>query len=171
MHGAQGVNVEAIFARRGVDALGDFGQRELFILAQPHVFGHGQGVEQAEMLKHHADAQLACLLRVTHLYRLAVHQHVAFVGFDGAVDDFHQGGLASTVFAQHRVDFTSTHRQRDFIIRNYSRVPFGNTNELQPRRRLAGGGHCRSRVIHGRQLSLRMGDRLRESLSEVLTYL
>ena len=135
MHGAQGVDVEAVFGGLGGDAAGHFGQRQALVQAQPHVLGHREGVEQAEMLEHHGNAEGPRFLRVAHLHGLAVEEHAAFIGLDRAVDDFHQRGLARAVFAQHGVDFTRQHRERHAAVGHHGRVALGDAHQLQPWRR------------------------------------
>ena len=135
VHRAQGVDVEAVFGGLGGNAAGHFGQRLALVQAQPYVFGHREGVEQAEMLEHHGNTQGACLLRVAHLHGLAVEVHAAFVGLDRAIDDFHQRGLARAVFAQHGVDLAGLHRQRHTAVGHHGRVALGDARQLQPWRR------------------------------------
>ena len=54
------------------DARRHFRQVERLVQTQPNIFGHAKGVKQAEVLKHHADAQGSGLLRVSNLDGLAV---------------------------------------------------------------------------------------------------
>ena len=142
VHRTQGVDVQPVFRRLGRNALRDLGQCDALVQAQPHVFGHREGVEQAEMLEHHGNTQRARLLRVAHLHRLAVEVHAAFVGLDRAVDDFHQRGFARAVFAQHGMDLAGLHRQRHIAVGHHRRVALGNAHQLQPGRHCA--GHARS---------------------------
>jgi hypothetical protein len=93
---------------------------QALVQAEPDVLGHGERVEQAEVLEHHADAQRPRLLRVAHVHRLAVPQHAAFVGLDRAVDDLHQRGLAGAVLAQHGVGLAGLHRQRDAAVGHHA---------------------------------------------------
>ena len=136
VHGTGGVNVEAVL-RGGVgDALGHLGEGERLVQAQPHVLGHAERVKQAEVLKHHADAQTARLLRVADVDHLAVEANLARIGLDRAVDDLHQRGFARAVLAQHRVNFAGLHRQADGIVGHHSGVALGDVGKLQ-----AGVGH------------------------------
>ena len=63
VHRAGGVDLQAVFAGHLADAGGDLGQAHGLVQAQPDVLGHAEGVEQREVLEHHADAQGARLLR------------------------------------------------------------------------------------------------------------
>ena len=90
VHRALRVDVQTIGAGHLDDAPRDLGQRARTVESEPDVLGHGQRVEQAEVLVDHADAELARLRRAGHLHRRAVEAHLAGVGAHGAVDDLHQ---------------------------------------------------------------------------------
>ena len=126
MHRPAGVNVQAIFGRLGVDALGDCGQAQALAQAEPDVLCHGDGVKQTEMLEHHADAQRPRLLRVADVRRLTVEQDTAAVRFDRAVDDLHQRRLAGPVFTQHRMDLTGLDGQVDVAVGHHAGVALGD---------------------------------------------
>ena len=121
-----GVNVQAIFGRFAADAARDIGQAEVFAQAKPDILGHGDGVKQAEMLEHHADAQGPRLLRVADVRRLTVEQDTAAVRFDRAVDDLHQRRLAGPVFTQHRMDLTGLDDQVDVAVGHHAGVALGD---------------------------------------------
>ena len=74
--------------------------------------GHAEGVKQTEMLKHHADAQGSGLFGVADVDSLAVEENITLVWLDGAIDDFHEGGLAGAVFTQDGVGLASFHMKR-----------------------------------------------------------
>ena len=84
------VNVQAISLRGVGNTLGHNGQAFTFAQTQPYVFSHGQGVEQAEMLKHHADTQCTGFLRVAWQSQHAINCHAACVRLDRAVNNLHQ---------------------------------------------------------------------------------
>jgi hypothetical protein len=66
VHRTRRVDVQPVLLRLGRDAVRHFIERQALVQAQPDVFGHGERVEQAEMLEHHADAQAraSCGLRM-----------------------------------------------------------------------------------------------------------
>ena len=148
VHGAVGIDLQPVVMRRGLDALYHLGQRQALVQAQPDVLGHGQRVEQAEMLEHHGDAQLARLLRVADVDRLAIDLDAALVGLDGAVDDLHQRGLAGAVLAQDGMHFAGAHGQRDAVVGHHRRIALGDACQLKPRRRCCWQGDCIG-GIHG----------------------
>ena len=76
MDGPQRVNVQAIVLGLGRNALADLFERKGCVQAEPDVLRHSQGVKQAEVLKHHADAQAARFLRVAHLDTLTVEKDI-----------------------------------------------------------------------------------------------
>ncbi|MCY1541617.1 hypothetical protein D9M68_773180 [compost metagenome] len=131
MHRAFGVDVQAVLGSGDVDAGADLGERERLVEPEPDVFGHGQRVEQAEVLEHHADAQCTRFLRVAHVHRLAVEHDRAFIGLDRAVDDLHQRGLAGAVFAQHSVHLAGRDAERDTVVGHHAGVALGDAGELQ----------------------------------------
>ncbi|MPN15273.1 hypothetical protein SDC9_162603 [bioreactor metagenome] len=132
VHRAMRIDLQPVVAGSGLHALDHLGQRNAFVETQPDVFRHGQRIEQAEMLKHHGDAEVPRLLRVADLHRLAIDDDAALVGLDRAVDDLHERGLARPVFAQNGVDFSWKHLQRHPIVRHHGGVSLGYTRQLQP---------------------------------------
>jgi len=82
--------------------------RDLFVDSERDVLGHGQGIEQREMLEHHADTQPARLGRRPDLDDLSVPPHFAGIGAQHAVHDLHQGRFSGPVLAEKRVDFTGS---------------------------------------------------------------
>ena len=118
VHRPSRVQLHAVSLGGLSDALSHLGQAELFVQAKPDIFSHRQGVEQAEMLKHHADAQRPRLLGVANQHGLAIHCHAARVRLDRAVNNLHQGRFARTVFAQHRMNLTGLYLQRDVLVGN-----------------------------------------------------
>ena len=131
MHRAAGVDVQSVLRCFGVDALSNLGQRQTFFKSEPHVFSHCDGVKQVEVLKHHADAQSTRLFRVANVCHLAVENHLAGIGLDGAVNNFHQRRLARTVFTQNRMGLAWHDRKRNTAVCDDARVGFGDTGELQ----------------------------------------
>ena len=131
MHRALGLQVQAVFAGLGHNALGHLGQAERLVQPQPDVFGHGERVKQTEVLEHHADAQLARFLRVADVHGLAVEHHLALVGLDRAINDFHQRGLARAVFAQHGMGLAGHHGQRHVLVGHHARVALGDALQRQ----------------------------------------
>ena len=146
VHGAMRVHLQPVIAGRGLNVLDHLGQCNALVQAQPDVLGHGQRVEQAEMLEHHGNAQCPGFLRIADLHRLAVDQDGSLIRLDRTVDDLHQRGLASAVFAQDGVDLAGLNFQRYLAVCNHSRVPLGNTLQLQTRRRTRRGGMCRGGI-------------------------
>ena len=123
---ARRIDVQPVLLRLGADAAGNVLQRERFGKAEPDVLGHRDGVEQAEVLEHHADAHGPRLLRVADEHRLAVEHDAALIGLDRAVDDFHQGRFTGAVFAQHGMGFARHDSQRDIAVGDYGRITFGD---------------------------------------------
>ena len=136
MHRALGFDVQAVLLGLAADALAHVVERQGLVQTQPDVFGHGQRVEQAEMLEHHADAQSTRFLGVAHLHGLAVEPDLTLVGLDGAVNDFHQGRFARAVFAQDGVYLSGGHVQGHRLVGHHTGVTLGDAAKLQ-----TGGAH------------------------------
>ena len=127
---AQRVHVQPVLGGLGVDAPRHLRQGQAFVQPQPDVLGHRERVKQAEVLEHHGNAQRTRLLRVAHLHQLAVELHAALVRLDSAINDLHQRGFASAVFAQHGVDFARLHCQRDAAVGHHGGVALGDAGQL-----------------------------------------
>jgi len=100
----------------------------VLVEAEPDVLGHGQGVEQAEMLEHHADAERARLLRIAHLDLLPVEVHHAGIGLGHAVDQLHQRRFAGTVLAQDGVNAAGRHAERDVVVGHHAGIALGDAS-------------------------------------------
>ena len=133
MHRSFRLYIQPIKSRFIADALRHLGQGQRFVQTQPDVLRHAQGVKQAEVLKHHADAQSTGLLRVTNLHRLAIKVDAASVGLHRAINDFHQGGFARAVLAQDGVDLLGHDVQVDGVIGQHRWIAFADVRECQQR--------------------------------------
>jgi hypothetical protein len=131
VHGTQGVNVQTVIGGLLRDALGDFGQTQMTVQAQPDILGHAQGIEQAEVLKHHADASRTGLLGVADRGGHPVDQDFTRIGLDRPINDLHQGGFARPVLAQDGMNFTRQHPQRHLVVGHHRRIAFGDALQFQ----------------------------------------
>ena len=78
------------------------------------------------MLEHHADAQLPSLLWIANVHHLTLELNLALIGLHRTVNDFHQGGFASAVFAKNGMDLPRHHFERDAVVGQHRRVLFGD---------------------------------------------
>ena len=124
-HGAERIKRQAVGFRDLTDAGCEIALVWRVFHAKCNVFGHVQGVEQREMLKHHGHAQLTGDARLGRSEGLALKGHGAAVGFDQTVDHFHEGGFSGAVFAQQCMDFARADFERDVIIGDDPGVGFG----------------------------------------------
>jgi hypothetical protein len=138
VHQALRIERQPVLLGDGADARRQLRRRDLVVERQRDVFGHGQCLEQREMLEYHADPQLARRRRRMDLHLPAFPDDLARVGPRDAVDHLHQRALAGAVLAQHRVDLAWHHRQVDRVVSHHRRVDLGNAR--QPQARLSGGG-------------------------------
>ena len=76
------------------------------------------------MLKHHANAEFACRLRVGDAHGLAVPNDLALIRLHDAIDHFDEGGFACAIFAEQCVNLACRHLNADVIIRQNTRELF-----------------------------------------------
>ena len=104
--------------------------------AEEDVFGHGEIVGEDLLLKDHADAGLAGVVRAADLERVAGEADLARIHGVDAVENFHQRGFARAVFTDKRVDFVRPELQTD-----------SGENAVPPER-LGDAGHREKRFGH-----------------------
>ena len=126
MDRAIGFNVQPILSSLVHDAIAHLGQGPGRIQTQPDVLRHTQAVEQAEVLKHHGNAQCSCHLRVADVHHLAFKHNAPCIGLGGTKDHLHQGGFTGTVFTQHRVNFARHDTQRHLVVGHHRRIALGD---------------------------------------------
>ena len=84
--------------------------------AEDDVLRDGEGLDQHEVLVHHADAGVDGVAGIVHLDLLAVDQDVAGGGLEQAVELVHQRRFARAVFTQDRVDLAFVDREIDPVV-------------------------------------------------------
>ena len=131
MHAPMRVQRQTITFGNRFHPLGEPGQVERLVEHQSDVFGNRQRLEQRKVLEHHADAQTSCLGRIVDVDFLAVEKNLSFIGLDRTVDDFHQGALASAIFAQYGVDFPRHDREADPVVGDDVRIALGDVEEFE----------------------------------------
>ena len=127
-----GIDGEPVFARQprqlGARRGEAAGQQRPALGAQHQVLQHGEGVDQHEMLVHHADAVGDRVVRAVHAHRLAVDADLAGIGAIEPVEDAHQRRLAGAVLADDAgdralLDGAATRRARRARCRTTCRCP------------------------------------------------
>ena len=81
------------------------------------VLGHGERLEQREVLEHHADPEPPGRRRVRDVDRLAAPPELPVGGLERAVDDLDERRLAGAVLAEQRVDLAGRQAQRHPVVR------------------------------------------------------
>jgi hypothetical protein len=114
---------------------------------QPDVLGHGERRHQPHVLEDHADAGRAGRRRRGEWSGYAVDPEFAGVGLVDAVDELHQGALAGTVLAEHRVHLAGGHLEVDPVVGDDFTEAAGQPAYREQRRR--GGGRCLKRWMRG----------------------
>ena len=126
---ARGLERQAVGAADLGQPFGDLGQGRGLVERERHVLGHGQRVEEREVLEHHADAQAPRGLGVRKRDLAPLPQDAPFVGGAAAVEHLDERGFARAVLAQSRVDLAGHHGEVDAVV--------GDEGPEAPRQRLA----------------------------------
>ena len=130
---AIGVERQAVF---GGDSPHPLGQRRHVagpVPAEGDVFVDGHRLEQGEMLKHHADAELARGARVIDCDAFPVPQNVAGIRVQHAIDHLDQGALAGAVLAQQGVNLAGLHGKVHMVVGEHAGEPLGRAAHFDPR--------------------------------------
>ena len=99
--------------------------------AQDQVLGHGEHLDEHEVLMHHADAGGDRLLGVAADMLDAVDDDRALVRRKQPVEHVHQGRLAGPVLPQQAVDLAGHDVQVDAVIGHQRPEPLGDTPQLE----------------------------------------
>ena len=118
------VQRQAIGGADLADAARQIGAARRRIHPQRDVFRHGQRVEQAEMLEHHANARRPRRMRVRRRMGGALQPHPPLVRADQPVDRLDQSRFSGAIFAQKRVDFPRSDAKRHVVVRTHARIGF-----------------------------------------------
>ena len=103
--------------------------------AEDHVFQHGEGVHEHEVLMHHPDPGFDGVVGAVDLQRLALHPNLPGVSLVEAVEDAHQRGLARAVLPDDAVDRPGLHRQVDVAVGLHGTKVLADADEFN------GGGY------------------------------
>ena len=106
---------------------------EAGVVAEQHVLPHGEGVDEAQVLVDHADAQIGRGLRIVDHRLAAGERDRAAVGLDESDQDLHQRRLAGAVLAEDPVDPTGVQLQVDVVAGDDAAVVLGDGCEVDSR--------------------------------------
>ena len=98
--------------------------------AEDDVVEHREALDQLEVLVHHADAEVVCVVRVLDRDDLAVFFNDALLRLIQTEQDAHQRGLARAVLAEQRVDLALFQLQGDVVVRDDAGEPLGDVQHL-----------------------------------------
>ncbi len=99
--------------------------------AEGQVLGHGEHLDQHEVLVHHADAGGDRLLGVAADVLDAVDDDRALIGLQQPVQHVHQGRLAGPVLPQQAVDLAGHDVQVDAVVGHQRPEPLGDAPQLE----------------------------------------
>ena len=94
----------------------DVDQAVFGLVAQHHVFGHRQLVNQHEMLVHHADAKPDGNAGACDFAGLPLDVNLPLVGLLQSEQHLHEGGFSRAVFPANGVDFSLLHRKLHLVV-------------------------------------------------------
>ena len=140
MHRAIGIERQAIGGADAADAFGETRRTLRPVKAERYVLEHRHGLEQREMLEHHADAERPGLLRACHDHPRAIPGDRALVRLQDAKDGLDQGRLAGAVLAEKRVDLAGPDHEIDVGIGHDAGEALGQAAQFKP---------CAGRVLDG----------------------
>jgi hypothetical protein len=121
-----GVQRQAEIAADLGDACGQFAPRRRVLHPEGDVLGHGQRVEQAEMLEHHRDARRPRGAGIVRRMGRAHQDHLPLIGPDEAVDHLDQRRLARPVLAQQRMDLARRDPEGHVVIGAHAGIGFSD---------------------------------------------
>ena len=131
---ALGIERQAVDPRGFLEPRGDGGERFRRRQAERHVLGHGEVLEQREMLEHHADAERARLGRPGQHDLLPHPAQFAVARLDEAVHDLDQRRFAGAVLAEQRVDLGREKIEVDGVVGEKIAVSLADADGTQERR-------------------------------------
>ena len=141
-HPAEGIDAEAVAVRQ----LGDVGRGPIKVeqaapaerfLPQHQVLGHGEVADEAEVLLHHADAQIEGVPGRVDGHRPACDLDRAGGGGGQPEQHLHQRGLARAVLPEQAVDAGRLHREVHRVVGHHTRIELGDAAHAHRRRSLA----------------------------------
>ena len=142
-----GVHVKPVALAQLGDPRFRSGPSDAAVLAEHHVLGDGERLDQAEVLVHHADARLDRVARRVELHRQAVQCQRALVGSVEAGQAVGERRLAGAVLAEEGVDLPGCHVEVDGLV--------GDDAAGEPLRDVA-RGECRGRTPGTRRVGCRI---------------
>ena len=98
--------------------------------AENDVVEHGEALDQLEVLMHHADAEVVCVVRVLYLDLDAVLFDDALLGLIQTEKHAHQGRFSRAVFAEQRVYLALFELKRNIVVGDDAGEPLGDVKHL-----------------------------------------
>ena len=97
-------------------------------IAEHHVLGDRESIDEPEVLVHHADAVGEAVARAAQPDRCAVAFDMALIGPVQAAQHRRQGALAGSVLAEDRVDLAASHGEVDGVGGEHAGKSFGDVD-------------------------------------------
>ena len=96
-----------------------------------HVLEHTERVHEHEVLVHHPDSGIDSVTRAENACGLAAYEYLSLISLIEAVEDAHQGGLASPIFTDDAVYAAAPHRQIDIAVGNDRSKSLGDATQFK----------------------------------------
>lgn len=141
VHEAAGIHGQAVALGDLLDAPGQRLEVERPRQGQGDVLDHREGLEEREVLEHHADAHLPGLGGVLDGDGLAFPADLPRVRVGDAVDELHERRFPGAVLAQDRMDLPGHDREADIVVGDDRRVDLADPLDRKP-------WHFRGMVLH-----------------------
>ena len=105
-------------------------QQHVRFCPQHHVFNRIQGVNQHEVLVHHANAVRNGVMRISNHHRLAIDGNLPALGDVKTVQHRHECAFASAVFTHNAVNCGGLHSQVNVVISQHRAKALANASHL-----------------------------------------
>ncbi len=125
-----GIDGEPVVPADVADPISHLAGIESTDVAEGNVLPHRQGIDEAEVLVHHADSLRCRVDRIQDPGGLAVDLHLPAVGQHQPDQHLHERRLPCAVLAQHAVDPTPVQGQIHGVAGNDLPEPLGDVDEL-----------------------------------------
>ncbi len=83
------------------------------------------------MLKYQTNAKFTRLLRPINKHRLTIPKQLPDIWLQQPIGDFYEGGFASTILSQKRMNFAGMNAEGYIVIRNEVAKIFRNANSFK----------------------------------------
>src|SRR5260370_35653443 len=95
-----------------------------------NILGYRQGRNEHKVLHAHTNMQPDSTAWARDMRNLAIDENFTTIGVNQPIQDIHQGGFASAILANQRVNLAFTHFEIDMIVSNNTGPRLGDAAHL-----------------------------------------